>query len=184
MTSAIQARALTASLEDHDATRVFGELLGAGCRVGDVIALCGPLAAGKTTLAQGLARGLDVPQTERVRSPTFALCNEYIGRVPVLHIDLYRMNYAEEAEDLGFRDRVGSEGVAIVEWADRFPEILPLQSLWFRLEHEGDRRRIWVWPDSEHSSASHWAERLPSPGKNMKWQQTTIAPPWERPSSS
>ncbi len=184
MTRVLQERALTATLCDHHATQLFGEMLGAVCRTGDVLALCGPLAAGKTTLAQGLARGLDVPRTERVRSPTFALCNEYSGRVSVLHIDLYRMSYAGEAEDLGFRDRVGSEGVAIVEWADRFPEILPLHSLWFRLDHEGDRRRLWVWPDSEHSGAAHWGERLPPPGRNMQWQQTTIAPPWERPSLS
>jgi len=179
-----QSLALTALLSDHQATQHFGEMLGASCTTGDVLALCGPLAAGKTTLAQGLARGLAVPAAQRVRSPTFALCNEYSGRVPVLHIDLYRMTHAEEAEDLGFRDRVGSEGVAIVEWADRFAEILPLHALWFRLDHEGERRRLWVWPDSGHLGASHWAARLPPPGRDMEWQQTIVPPPWEQSSLS
>ena len=176
-------RMLTALLPSHAATQDFGARLGATCRVGDVLALCGPLSAGKTTLAQGLARGLDVPPEQRVRSPTFALCNEYLGQFPVLHIDLYRMNGADEAEDLGFRERVGSEGVSIVEWADRFPEIMPLHSLWLRLDHHGDQRRLSVWLGSEHPSAAHWAERLPAPGRELKWDETTALPPWEQPSS-
>ncbi len=125
-------------LADADATRAFGEAIGARCREGDVVALCGPLGAGKTTFVQGFARGLAV--ADRVRSPTFALCHEYAGRHPVLHIDLYRVAAPEEAEDLGFADRVGVDGVAVVEWADLHPSLIPEHALWVRLTYAGDAR--------------------------------------------
>ena len=179
MTSKSAIRVLSTVLADHSATHRFGEMLGAACQPGDALALCGPLAAGKTTLAQGLARGLEVPLEQRVRSPTFALCNEYSGRLSVLHADLYRMESAEEAEDLGFRERVGTEGVAIIEWADRFPEILPLHSLWLRLDHHGDQRRLWAWLGSEHRGAAHWAERLSALSSEVTWTEDTAPAPWE-----
>ncbi len=173
---------VSAVLDGHDATVRFGEWLGRACVDGDVLALCGPLAAGKTTLAQGLARGLEVPPAQRVRSPTFALCNEYPGRLPVLHADLYRLEAAEEAEDLGFREQVGSHGVAIIEWADRFPEILPLHSLWLRLDHDGERRRLRVWLGAEDGD-SRWVARLPAPGVDVEWSRGTELAPWEQASS-
>ncbi len=183
MSTSSTERALSALLVNHEATHHFGQSLGSVCRTGDVLALCGPLAAGKTTLSQGLARGLGVPTEQRVSSPTFAICNEYVGRQSVLHIDLYRMNDPEEAEALGFRERVGSEGIAIIEWADRFPGILPLNSLWLRLDHEGEQRRLEVWLGHEEPSVSHWAGRLPAPGPDLEWNETTAVPPWERPCS-
>jgi len=174
--------AVSTILDAHEATHSFGELLGQRCVEGDVLALCGPLAAGKTTLAQGLARGLGVPPDHRVRSPTFALCNEYQGRLLVIHADLYRVESEVEVEDLGFRERVGSDGVAIVEWADRFVGIMPLHSLWLRLDHHGERRRLTVWLPSGGDRASNWTERLPAPGKEMAWTASDLPPPWEQSS--
>ena len=173
--------ALCALLAGHDATVAFGERLGQRCIEGDVLALCGPLAAGKTTLSQGVARGLGVPSSHRVCSPTFALCNEYPGRLPVLHVDLYRIVSRDEVDDLGFRERVGSEGVAIVEWADRFSEILPPGSLWLRLDHEGEQRRVTVWLPPRGDSASCWLDRLPAPRQDQRWTESELAPPWEQP---
>ncbi len=118
-----------AHLADDPATRALGEGLARALDEGDVVALVGPLGAGKTTLAQGFAKGLDVPPGVRVRSPTFTLCNEVRGRRLMLHLDLYRLGSEDEAEALGFRERVGHEGVALVEWADRFPDLLPLQQI-------------------------------------------------------
>ena len=94
-----EVSAVSAILDSHEATQSFGEMLGRCCVEGDVLALCGPLAAGKTTLAQGLARGLGVPPDHRVRSPTFALCNEYQGRSLVIHADLYRVESEIEVEE-------------------------------------------------------------------------------------
>ncbi len=174
--------ARTALLIGHEATVAFGQELGKHCIEGDVLALCGPLAAGKTTLTQGVAAGLGVASSQRVRSPTFALCNEYPGRLPVVHADLYRISSPEEVEDLGFRERVGSEGVSVVEWADRFAEIMPPNSLWLRLEHEGEQRRVTVWLLCGGDRSSGWKERLPAPGEDLQWQDSQQAPPWEQPS--
>jgi len=179
MTGELGINILTALLAGHDATVAFGESLGRRSIEGDVFALCGPLAAGKTTLSQGLARGLGVPPAHRVRSPTFALCHEYPGRLNILHADLYRVGSPDEVEDLGFRERVGSEGVSIVEWADRFSEILPPNSLWLRLDHEGEQRRVTVWLPSRGDSASSWLDRLPAPGQDLSWMESSLAPPWE-----
>jgi len=183
MKSQVKMAARTALLDGHDATVALGERLGRACVEGDVLALCGPLAAGKTTLSQGLALGLGVLPGQRVRSPSFALCNEYPGRLHVLHIDLYRVASVDEVDDLGFRERVGSEGVAIVEWADRFATILPPDSLWLRLDHQGEQRRVTVWLQSPGDSASSWLERLPAPGQDRPWTPSHLAPPWEQPCS-
>jgi tRNA threonylcarbamoyladenosine biosynthesis protein TsaE len=183
MTAQSEVTTRTALLDGHEATVALGERLGQCCVEGDVLALCGPLAAGKTTLSQGLALGLGVLPDQRVRSPSFALCNEYPGRLHVLHVDLYRVASVDEVEDLGFRERVGSEGVAIVEWADRFSTILPLHCLWLRLDHEGAQRRVTVWLQSRGGSASSWLERLPAPGPGCRWTPSDLAPPWEQPCS-
>jgi len=95
--------------------RRLGRLLGAG----DVVALSGPLGSGKTTLTKGLAEGLDVEEPRWVTSPTFVLIHEYPGRVPVYHVDAYRLAGASDAEALGVDELFFGDGVTIVEWADR-----------------------------------------------------------------
>jgi tRNA threonylcarbamoyladenosine biosynthesis protein TsaE len=108
--------------------QALGERLGRVLRVGDVVALVGPLGAGKTTFVQGLARGAGVPADRHVASPTFALVNEHPGRVPVVHADLYRINDRIELRELGLDDAFDRAAVAI-EWLDRFPDVAPADRL-------------------------------------------------------
>ena len=108
--------------------QALGERLGRLLRAGDVVGLLGPLGAGKTTFAQGLARGLEVPATRHVASPTFALVNQHPGRVPFVHVDLYRINEAAEIAELGLNETYDYAAVAI-EWLDRFPAAAPVDRL-------------------------------------------------------
>jgi tRNA threonylcarbamoyladenosine biosynthesis protein TsaE len=106
-------------LIDEAATERLGEELGRLAGPGEVIALIGELGSGKTTLVRGLARGLDVPPEVVVASPTFTLVNEYpLGRLPLYHVDLYRLAAAEQ-EDLGLGEYLYGPGIAAVEWAER-----------------------------------------------------------------
>jgi tRNA threonylcarbamoyladenosine biosynthesis protein TsaE len=110
------------------AMQALGERLGRALRVGDVLALQGPLGAGKTTFVQGVARGADVPAGRHVASPTFALVNEHPGRVPLVHADLYRIADPRELDELGLSDAFDRAAVAI-EWLDRFPDAAPAERL-------------------------------------------------------
>ncbi len=105
-----------------DDTVRLGERMGEAVDGGLVVALVGPLGAGKTTFAQGLCRGLGV--RDAVTSPTFVLEERYSGRLPVLHVDLYRLEYESEVEELGLYDRLDGASVVLVEWADRAPDLL------------------------------------------------------------
>ena len=100
-------------------TRQVAERLARGLGPGDVVLLFGGLGAGKTTFVQGLARGLGVPEDYYVQSPTFALINEYPGRVPLFHVDLYRLE-PEDVYDLGLEELSG-QGVVVIEWSERLP---------------------------------------------------------------
>jgi len=109
-------------------TQAIAERLGRLLERGDVLALTGPLGAGKTTFVQGLARGIGVPPDRHVASPTFALVNEHPGRVPLVHADLYRIEDARELAELGLTDAFDRAAVAI-EWLDRFPDAAPADRL-------------------------------------------------------
>src|SRR5262249_23044127 len=109
-------------------TQAIAERLGRLLAAGDVLALVGPLGAGKTTVVQGLARGRDLPAERHVASPTFALVNEHPGRVPFVHCDLYRIEDARELAELGLTDAYDRAAVAI-EWLDRFPDAAPGERL-------------------------------------------------------
>ena len=98
-------------------TRRLGALLGARLQPGDVVLLEGPLGAGKTALTQGIGAGLDI--VGAINSPTFTLLKEYVGRLPLYHFDLYRIEDPEELFTLGFEDYFSGVGVCVVEWADR-----------------------------------------------------------------
>ena len=128
-------------LPDADATQALGAAIGRAARAGDVVAAQGTLGAGKTCLAQGVARGLEVPPTHYVNSPTFAILQSHPGRLMFHHIDLYRIGDADEALGLGLEEVVGTDGVALVEWPGRIPELLPADVLWIRLTVEAGGRR-------------------------------------------
>ena len=109
---------------------------------GEVVALCGELGAGKTELVKGLAAGLGYHGM--VTSPTFNLLHEYRGgRLVVFHFDLFRVEQAEEIVDLGWDELMEEGGVLAVEWAERYPHLLPPDALVLSIEiHPGDRRRV------------------------------------------
>jgi tRNA threonylcarbamoyladenosine biosynthesis protein TsaE len=125
-----------------DETRALGARLGdALLRPGDVVVLAGPLGSGKTAFAQGVARGLGV--TDPVVSPTFTIVREYVGRVPLAHVDLYRLERLQELHDLGF-DEILDDRVTLVEWGDAAGPLLPADRLEVRLEMAGneDEREV------------------------------------------
>jgi tRNA threonylcarbamoyladenosine biosynthesis protein TsaE len=124
------------SIEVTSAERMaeLGARLGKACKAGDVIALVGDLGAGKTVLAQGLARGLGVPTDVPITSPTFTLINEYTnGRLVLHHIDLYRLEREAELEHVGLWDLYRGDSVVVVEWFDRFAQIAPREWLELRI---------------------------------------------------
>jgi len=106
-----------------DETRALGRALGESLRPGCFVGLEGPLGSGKTVMIQGAAEGLGFDGY--VTSPSFVIVNEYPGRVPIVHADLYRIADPRELEDIGIREIYFSDGVSFVEWADRAPEFLP-----------------------------------------------------------
>lgn len=121
------------------ATVALGERLGAGAAAGDLVCLWGELGAGKTQLAKGIASGLGVDAT--VNSPTFVLMSEYAGRVPLFHVDLYRLADAFDALAGGVVDARQADGLTVVEWPDRLGPVLPAARLDVRIEGTGDEPR-------------------------------------------
>jgi tRNA threonylcarbamoyladenosine biosynthesis protein TsaE len=126
-------------------TRAIGRALGAAAHAGTLLALVGPLGAGKTELAKGVAEGLGV--TSVVNSPTFVLMNEHAGRLTLFHIDAYRLDDPEEAVAAGLFDDRQAAGIAVIEWADRLGDRLPPQRLELTLvpAADGSDRRDIGW---------------------------------------
>ena len=116
------SRPLTVTSRSPTQTRNWGKRLGKLLAGGEIIGLTGELGSGKTCFVRGLAQGLEVDQSAWVRSPTFTLINEYDGRLPLFHIDLYRIAGARELEELNLSDYLFSDGVSAVEWFDRLPK--------------------------------------------------------------
>lgn len=114
---------LVVLLETAAATRQVGARLGRILEPGDILGLDGPLGAGKTCFMSGLARGLKV--SGAVTSPTFTLVNQYAGRLPLFHADLYRLASEEELAELGLWELAEAGGVLAIEWLARFPDALP-----------------------------------------------------------
>jgi tRNA threonylcarbamoyladenosine biosynthesis protein TsaE len=119
-------------------THALGERVAARVKSGDVLALAGELGAGKTQFVKGLALGLG--HDEPVTSPTFTLIHEYSGgHLPLYHFDFYRAENAAEILRIGFDDYLGENGVLAIEWADKFPQLLPSTAQWihFRMRPDG-----------------------------------------------
>lgn len=117
------------SLED---TNEFGIKLGKNLRAGDILCLNGDLGAGKTTLTKSIGIGLGVD--EYITSPTFALINQYSGRIPVYHFDVYRLENVDELFDLGFDEYFYGSGVCIIEWADKIEKMIPKERIVIDIE--------------------------------------------------
>ncbi|MFC4620581.1 tRNA (adenosine(37)-N6)-threonylcarbamoyltransferase complex ATPase subunit type 1 TsaE [Camelliibacillus cellulosilyticus] len=123
----------SSSAED---TMAFGEKMSAHLEPGDVLTLQGDLGAGKTTFTKGLAKGLGIERT--VNSPTFTIIKEYHGNLPLYHMDVYRLS---EEEDLGFDDYFYSDGVTVIEWAERLGSQLPEERLELTFKQQRERER-------------------------------------------
>ena len=111
--------------------------LGKLVEAGDVLALVGPLGAGKTCFVKGLALGMGVPRSTRVTSPTFNLVIEYAARVPLYHVDLYRVAAERELDEIGLDHYLSGDGVCAVEWFDRFPSRCPRDHLTIEIAGAG-----------------------------------------------
>jgi tRNA threonylcarbamoyladenosine biosynthesis protein TsaE len=127
-------------------TRAIGEAIGGLLAGGDVVSLTGDLGAGKTTFVQGAARSLGIEQP--VLSPTFTLVREYRGRVPVYHLDVYRLERIQDVVELGFDELVDAGGVVFVEWGDGIDRLLPPDHLRIELTlaGEGEVRELRLDP--------------------------------------
>ena len=132
---------LTLEIASLDETMAFGHRLGPLLFPGAVLALVGPLGAGKTHLVRAIAEGLGIRDSRVVNSPTFVLIQEYSARLPMYHFDAYRLNTEPEFFDLGIHEYFAGDGVCLVEWADRVPGCLPDELLWIRIEVMGEQSR-------------------------------------------
>lgn len=120
--------------------RILGEIL----KDGDCVALTGELGVGKTCLAQGIAKGLGVPESYAVTSPTFTLLNEYPGRETVLyHLDVYRLTGAADLAEIGYEEYLSGSGVMVIEWAEKIMDQIPEGALFITFSHlEENMRKI------------------------------------------
>ena len=119
-----------------------GKAIGSRLRSGDVVALAGELGAGKTQLIKGLAAGVGIGNPTYISSPSFTLINEYPGKIPFYHIDLFRLEREKEAEELGLEDYFQGGGVTAIEWADRIPSLLPKEMLFIHIAYAGKNTRF------------------------------------------
>jgi len=126
-------------------TYSLGKCLGEKLRPGDIVALTGELGAGKTCLAQGIARGLGVPEEYAVTSPTFTIINEYPGRIILYHMDMYRLSGIQDLEDIGDDAFFNNKGVVVVEWAEKIGDILPEGTLFILLAYLDENKRKIVF---------------------------------------
>jgi tRNA threonylcarbamoyladenosine biosynthesis protein TsaE len=120
-------------------TQEFGARLGKLARPGDVFLLVGKLGAGKTCLTQGIARGLGIK--EYAASPSFVVVRELYGRLPLYHMDFYRLDNLEEIAELGLDDYFYGQGVSVVEWAEKGISLLPPEHLLIEMSYVSDTRR-------------------------------------------
>lgn len=171
-----------ASLEKNDAKRTLrsegpndtfklGKVFGLKAISGGVIALIGPLGAGKTRFVQGLASGLGIPSSN-VNSPTYSLVHLHNdGRLPLCHVDLYRLSHSDEIESLGIEDDLESDGVAAIEWADKGLAILPPGRIILEINDEdGDQREIVLQgSDTKHRD---WIEAVLTSSPLLQLKET------------
>lgn len=134
---------MTQTFRTHtpEETHEVGEEIGRQLKSGDVVALIGDLGVGKTCLTQGIARGVGLDPDQVVNSPSYILINEYAGRTPIYHIDLYRLQRLEEIVDLGLEEYLEGDGICVIEWADRMEKLLPENYIQIRMAGEDEFTR-------------------------------------------
>lgn len=121
-------------------TIAIGRKIGGKLQKGDVIAMQGTLAAGKTTITKGIAQALGIDET--ITSPTFCLISEYSGEMPLYHMDVYRLGGAEDFAALGTDDMLYGEGVCIIEWSEKIMSELPKKTIILKIEPQNDGKRL------------------------------------------
>lgn len=130
------------SLNNLEETEKFGIFLGANLNPGDVVCLNGDLGAGKTTLTKSIAKGLGID--DYVTSPTFTIVNEYYGKTDLYHIDTYRLDDKIDVDYLGFDEYFYSDGVTIVEWAEKIRDALPEEYMEINIKSLDDKRDLEI----------------------------------------
>jgi tRNA threonylcarbamoyladenosine biosynthesis protein TsaE len=128
-------------------TESFGRQFACTVKAGDVVGLIGDLGSGKTQFVKGLAAGLGATTT--ATSPTFTLIHEYLGgRLPIYHFDFFRIEDRQSAERLGLDEYFFTDGVSVIEWADRFPELIPDNARWISFETRSETQRAITVADN------------------------------------
>lgn len=154
--------------DSRDQTVEIGRRIGTSLTGGDIVALIGELGSGKTCLTQGMAKGLGVAENVPVVSPTFTLVNEYPGRVPLVHLDVYRLSGPRDLEDMGYEEYFYGGGVVVIEWAEKVREILPEKTIVIRMAFidENTRELILEGPPEK---LEEMEKRLKS-GGSISWR--------------
>ena len=134
-------------LENEEQTREIGYKLGQLLTPKSVVCLIGDLGAGKTTMTQSLAKSLEVD--DYITSPTFTIVNEYEGKMPLYHFDVYRIGSSEEMYDIGFDEYINGDGVCIIEWANLIEDILPDEYLYIEMNYKETGREMILTPKGE-----------------------------------
>jgi len=131
-------------LTSLELTKTLGQNLGRIVEPGDIITLGGTLGAGKTALTQAIALGLGVDPQIYVTSPTFSIMHEYRGRIPLYHMDLYRLAGEDEIESLGFTEYLYGSGICVIEWPERLGSLMPPERLHIELDITGEASRTAI----------------------------------------
>lgn len=141
---------LTFITHSAEETISLGYKIGQKLKKGDIIAMQGTLAAGKTTITKGIAQALEI--TDTITSPTFCLISEYYGKMPLYHMDVYRLDGAEDFVNLGTDDMLYGDGVSIIEWSEKIMSELPKRTIILKItpEEDGSRKiEIDNWMNGE-----------------------------------
>ena len=131
---------MTFTTSSAEETITLGEKIGRLLKKGDIIAMQGTLAAGKTTITKGIAKALGI--TDTITSPAFCLISEYQGTMPLYHMDVYRLDGTEDFINLGTDDMLYGDGVSIIEWSEKIMDELPSNTIVLKITPQDDGKRL------------------------------------------
>ncbi|MEJ8552694.1 tRNA (adenosine(37)-N6)-threonylcarbamoyltransferase complex ATPase subunit type 1 TsaE [Tepidibacter sp. Z1-5] len=135
-------------LKNEQETSEIGYRLGQLLNKGDVVCLIGDLGAGKTTITKSIAKALEVD--DYITSPTFTIVNEYDGKYPLYHFDVYRISSSEDMYEIGFEEYLYGDGICIIEWANLIEDILPDEYINIELNYKEEGREMILTPHGKH----------------------------------